>query len=746
MDIDTFESLSYDLVVVGGGVPGVCAAVAAARLGVRVALVQDRPVLGGNSSSEVRVVPKGAGRQNPWADETGIINELLVEDRALNHSRYSCNSMWDLILYDVVQREPRLILFLNTTIHSAIMEAPNRISAALGYQLTSERKLAFHARYFCDASGDGTLAAAAGAEYRHGREGEDEYGESMAPPTADQHTIPTSLTFISRDMGHPVPFKAPSWIVHFPSDESIGLLREHRSYERGYFWLAMGGLRHDTVRDSEEIHHELLRRLLGIWDHIKNGGNHGAENHALEWVATLPGKRESRRIMGDHVLSENEVRGRHLFPDRVAYGGWFLDLHAIGGMEAPHLPPEPRHGDPDWTEKLAVRPYSIPYRSLYSRNIRNLFMAGRLISATHVVHGSVRLINTGAVCGQAVGTAASMCLERDVDPCQLYPEHIHELQQLLLRQDCYIPGLRNEDPLDLARSAIVQASSQAALNFPDGKTLVELDWPCAQLFPIASGRLDAIELHLRSSLDQSVAVHVTLRDAPDVWTLAPGEPIATSECIVAPNSDGWVTVPLQAAVKSGRLYWIEVDTCPGLFWYYSNDKPAIPVGTTAARRRPGSTYWRLYESGDTTGCFALRTDPVQWPYGPQNTINGVARPESWTNIWVSDPQQPFPQDIELHWEKPVKLGTIQITFDTNVNISDRISMTPPLTRPAECVSDYELLFQEGDRWQPLLAEMGNYQRRRVHTFSSVETTAVRLRIHATNGAPSARVYEIRAYE
>lgn len=721
---------------------GLCAALAAARLGLQVALVHDRPVLGGNASSEVRVFPHGAARQNPWADETGIINELLVEDRRVNHDRLNC--MWDLVLYDAAMREPNLSLHLNTTVRSARLATAERIEAAVADQLGSERTLAFCAPLFVDASGDGALAAAAGAAYRQGREAQSEFGESLAPLQADEHTMGSSLLLVSRDLGRPVPFDPPPWIERFPSEDSL-FHRNHSHYEFGFWWVQIGGLYHDPIRDNEEIRHELLRYLLGVWDHIKNQGDHGAQNHALEWFGTVPGKRESRRFLGDHILTENDLRQRRLFEDRVAYGGWFLDAHhTLGGMQSRHLPPEPRAVDPDWLEQYGLRPYSIPYRSLYSRDIRNLFFAGRNISATHVAFGSTRLIKTGAVMGQAVGTAAYLCRKLGCDPRELYPAHIGQLQQLLLRHDCYLPALRNLDEADLARTATARASSEAPLTFPPGDEWVELDWPCAQLFPVSAERLEAVELRLRSTLARPATLRLALRPAPDVWTFEDAAPIARATATLAPHYEGWLRFALGAATEPGRLYWLEVDACPGVHWSYARNRRQSPMATTAARRRPESNYWRLYERGDTTGCFALRTDPVQRPYGPANVLSGVARPEQWTNIWISDPAAGLPQDLELHWDAPVTLGCVQLTFDTNVNL--HAHQIPPLTRVGECVRDYELHYLSAGEWRLVVAVTGNYQRLRVHRFRRISTQALRLRVLATNGAPSARVYEIRAYD
>ncbi len=733
------ESRRYDVVVVGGGLAGVCAALASARLGSRTALVQDRPVLGGNSSSEIRVSPVGAGRQNPWADETGIIDELAAEDALRNHG--FVNSVWDLVLYDAVISQPGLELFLSTPVFDARLDARGRIAAAIGRQLGSERELALEAGCFVDASGDGLFAARAGAPFRMGREGRAEFGESMAPEKPDHGMLPSTIKFATRDVGHPVRFQPPEWAESFPSEEDLKH-RSHDRFEHGFFWVEIGGWRHHTIEDNERIRHELLRHVLGIWDHIKNRGDHGAANHVLDWVGSIPGKRESRRFEGPLMLTENDLRARTPFPDRVAYGGWFVDEHTMGGMLARDRPPGNRDGDPDWLEKYGLRPYGIPLRALYSRKVPNLFFAGRNISASHRAFCSARVMKTCAVVGQAVGTAADLCARSGVDPADLDAAQVAAVQQSLLRQGCYIPGLRNEDGADLARSAAASASSSAPLAFPTGDAAVPLGWPCAQLFAVSTDHIDAVELLLSSSARAPVEVEVALAGASDIWSLD-GERLGSARATVPPGFSGWLSFPVNAAVSPGTLCYAAAAQAPGVSWSYNNDKHLIPVGVTAARQRPGSGFWRMYQGDDTTGCFALRVFPVQHPYGAANVLSGVTRPERWTHCWISDPAAGMPQQLDLRWPRPVSIGRVEVTFDTNLAIIS--SKSERLAPSRECVRDYRLMAAEGGGWRPLVEVNGNYRRRRVHEFASVQTDALRLEVLATNGAAEARVFEIRAY-
>ena len=730
----------YDVIVVGGGLAGVCAAISAARLGCRVALIEQRPVLGGNSSSLIKVPVGGAGNFNPWAVETGVIHELIVEDLARNPwpaagaSHLRTSSIWDLVLYEKVRAERNLDLYLNTVALDVIMKSEDIIEGVICYQVDSDRWYKFKGKVFIDCSGDGAIAYRAGAEYRVGRESREEFGELLAPEKSDGATMGSSLLFNAEDIGRPVEFSPPPWAAKFPSERDL-LYREHKDISAGYWWIEVGHP-YNTVSDNEKIRDELLRQLLGVWDHIKNYGDHGARNYALYWIGMIPGKRESRRFIGDYILTERDVKECILFPDRVAYGGWSIDVHTVGGILARDKPPEPSISDPRYREYVRVRPYSIPFRCLYSKNVSNLMMAGRNISVTHVALGTTRLQATCAVIGQAVGTAAYLCVKYKCTPREVYENHIKELQQLLLKQDCYVIKVKNEDSNDLARNAIVRASSSAELKFRVGDELHELNVPRAQLFPVSENRINSIKLLLESKRDRVAKVTLHLRGANDVWDFTSETDISVCESNVPPNSRTWVTFEVQREVEAKRLYWIWLEPCPGVYWVHSEDEP---TGTVAAYK---PTYFERTWVW-VHGCYAMQLDPSSRPYEPENVVSGVARPESWTNIWISDPSKPLPQWIELDFGKSVTFNTVYLTFDTHLNWRGKY---PLFYKAPQCVRDYAIYYlDEGGFWRQVVAVQGNYHRRRVHKFKPVTSNKLRVEIIATNGDKSARIYEIRVY-
>lgn len=448
------ENIFCDVVVAGGGMAGICTAIAAARGGARTVLIHNRPVLGGNASSEIRMHICGADchakRKN--ARETGIIEELLLENRRRNPQHSF--SVLDTVLWEKVRFQENLDLYLNTQLLEAEVQG-QEIETVLAYQMTTEKWLRFSARIFVDCTGDGYLAVQAGAKTRMGREASSEFGESFAPVKADAGTMGNTLMFCARDTGKKTAFTRPFWAYELSEEDLEGRGHSRISddmgtygIDSGYWWLELGG-EQNVISDGEEIRDELLKYLYGIWDHIKNKGDHGADDYELEWVQFLPGKRESRRIEGDYILRQQDLENAEEFEDVVAYGGWPMDMHPPGGF---------RH-EGNATDYLHLKKiYGIPYRCYCSRDISNLMMAGRNISATHMAFGSVRVMATCAVGGQAVGTAAAMAVERGCTPREI-GDDIRTLQQRLLRDDCYLPGIRNEDENDLARSAEVTASS-----------------------------------------------------------------------------------------------------------------------------------------------------------------------------------------------------------------------------------------------------------------------------------------------
>ena len=474
-----YQEASYDIVVVGGGMAGLCAAISAARHGANVALVHARPVLGGNASSEIRIQISGADqslRQTDYA-ESGLLYELMLENKSRNDTfNYS---IWDMVLFEAAKNEKNLTVYLNCPMFDCSVDG-DIITSISCFQETTELTLKIFAPLFVDATGNGTLGYFAGADYTQGSESNKEYGEPHAPDQPNNERMGNTILMKAVDTGHPVKYEPPAFAkkltehqlryrVHSKTmkvDASMAPDPEEwlrlsacscAAVDYGYWWLELMGDGDDIIPDYEKIRDDLMAYAYGLWDHIKNGGQHGAENFALEWVGALPGMRESRRLLGDYVLNECDILEHRQFDDAVAYGGWCVDLHAPHGLlDFDVLPSDCHH---------FTGVYTIPYRSYYSRNIRNLFLAGRDISTSKLGLASTRILGCCAVGGQAVGTAAALCVKYNVLPRELAP-HIPEVQQLLLKDDAFLPNILNQDEKDFARKATFTASSAKSNGTP----------------------------------------------------------------------------------------------------------------------------------------------------------------------------------------------------------------------------------------------------------------------------------------
>ncbi len=422
---------NVDFCVVGGGLAGMCAAIQAARKGKKVVLVQERPVLGGNASSEIRMWVCGAQGENNR--ETGIIEEINLE--CLYRNPYKNYSVWDSILYGKVIAEPNITLLLNTSVCDVDMEG-SKIKTVVAWQMTTQSWHYIQAKFYSDCSGDSILAPLTHAEFRLGREAAEEFDEIISVTEADKKTMGLSCLIQARKTEEDIEFIAPEWATKL-TDEDIA--RRTPNVENPYenFWyLELGGDR-DSIGDTEVLRDELVALAYGYWDYFKNSGKFDSSKWQLEFLGFLPGKRESRRMMGPHIMTQKDVLSGGHFNDVVAYGGWPLDDHDPRGFFF-------KGRGTNMGESQLRGIYGIPYRSLYSANIENLFFAGRNISATHAALSSSRVMMTCAILGQAVGEAASVAIEYNTTPQGVYDFYIEEVQQNLLRADCFIPYIKRE--------------------------------------------------------------------------------------------------------------------------------------------------------------------------------------------------------------------------------------------------------------------------------------------------------------
>ncbi|OAS23585.1 hypothetical protein A8708_25700 [Paenibacillus oryzisoli] len=748
----------------GGGLAGFCAAVASARHGAKTCLVQDRPVFGGNSSSEVRVTPHGAAAFHVYAKETGIISELLIEERARNHEPIFengwTNSVWDMTMYDMAQRTENLTFYLNTTILDVRMAGERKIASVVGYVANAETEIEFVGDVFVDCTGDGLVADRAGCEWRMGSEGREEFAEPHAPLLASGDVMGSSLLFKTKDIGYPAPFTAPDWAAKLDNPDFFYKQGRNPNDMRGGYWWIEIGMPWNTVYENEDIRHELTRYVLGIWDWIKNRDpltKELAANHAIDWIGQVPGKRESRRIMGHYLMTEHDPQNKTVFDDEIAYGGWFLDLHTPGGLLAPtseHASSEGYDETSPYMVKSYCGPYGIPLRSTIAKDVDNLMMAGRNISVTHAALGTVRVMATTALVGQAVGTAAAIALKRGVALADVPTQAIQEVKQTLLRDGCFLLNTMNEDELDLARKARVTASSQAALHSAEVRADLSasgergpqddfLQQRKGQWIAISEGVLNRVSVCLSNWSDVPQIVEALIIPVDHIWDYrTEATPaIAATKLLIMPGKYQWIDWDVHldetTGLKSGSYVRLDLLANPNLVWHCA---AGIVPGQTCAYEM-GEGKMRRDWNGPTR---SFRVEPPQHAYRPEYVTNGVTRPYRFTNLWRSDPHEPLSQWLELKWEEQQSIKQVEITFPGSLLWEYR--GYAPFYRDPQCPKDYRIEAYVNEEWQELLEVKGNYQRHCRHALAqSVQTNKLRVVIEATNGDPSAAIYEVRCY-
>ncbi|WP_219836971.1 FAD-dependent oxidoreductase [Paenibacillus sp. R14(2021)] len=746
------EVVAADITVVGGGLAGVCAAIAAARLGRTVSLVQNRPVLGGNSSSEVRVWVCGATAHGThrYARETGIMGEMFIENQFRN--RDGNPYFWDLVIMEKVRAEPNIRLFLNTDVHEveASGDENNRtIRSVTGWMMGSERRIRFESAVFLDCSGDGLVGFLAGAKHRVGRESKDEYNEDWAPDVADDITLGSTLLFYTKDAGHPVQYIPPSFAKDI-TQTTIPMKRVIRSGDNGcaYWWIEWGG-EFDTVHDNELIRDELWAAIYGIWDYIKNSGKFDADNMTLEWIGSIPGKREYRRFIGDYVLNQNDLLAQREFEDRIGFGGWSIDLHPPQGMYSAESGSKHLHID---------GVYHIPFRSLYSVNVDNLLMAGRNISASHVAFGTTRVMATCAVIGEAAGTGAALSVEKGITPRELHNGHLRELQQTMMRQDASIIGLRNEDPADLALKANVKASS--TLTRLAVETPVEaypLNSDVGLLLPADPG-IDGIELLVDAAEAATLAV--------ELWNTGRGENYVphtlqtTASAQVAKGDRQWVKLDLRwkpaapqnafLIIKAAERISLQLSGQPqsGVLTFVKGPAPIVSADLEDHQTSQPVIQWSMRPFVRKPLCFRL----LSWTnaFSPERAVDGFVRPFAGPHLWSSVAmREDSPEWLELSWANQVNVRSVHITFNDDVN-EDLINLhhhrTPFAIMP-ELIQNYAVEVYANGEWTAVAEGQNNHKRKRIHTLdAAVAADRIRIAVFSTNGSLCAEIVEVRVYE
>lgn len=737
------ETLAADLVVVGGGLAGTCCAITAARAGISVVLVQDRPVLGGNASSEVRLWILGAtahmGNNNRWAREGGVVDEVMVENLYRNPEGNAV--LFDTILLEKVHDEPNITLLLNTSVNSLTKQDDEHIESVTAFCSQNSTEYVVSAPLFCDASGDGVVGYLSGAAFRVGAEARDEFGEGLAPGAEFGALLGHSIYFYSKDIGRPVPYVPPSYAL-----DDIGKIPRYRTFNTNLsgcklWWIEYGG-RMDTVHDTETIKWELWKVVYGVWDHLKNSGEFPeAENLTLEWVGAIPGKRESRRFEGHYMLKQQDVVEQRQHPDAVAHGGWSIDLHPADGVYAEGP------GSVHWHARGV---YQIPFRCTLSANVSNLFLTGRIISASHVAFGTTRVMATGATTGQAVGMAAALCTSRGLTPAQLLePTNVELLQRRLLRTGQHIPGVRLNDPDDLTRSAAVAASSSLHVaELADGGPPRQLSHPWAQLIPVTAGLLPAVTFTVDVEQATTLTVQIRTSDRPDNYT--PDVVVDEQTFELAAGDGQQITVETSASCDESRY----------VFWCLSaNDHVAVHTSNerlsgllTVVHKRTqqpvgdnGTTTLELWTPERRPGGhnFAMRIEPPVEVFEPDNVRNGFSRPTSGPNSWVPAADDGGPT-LTVNWPEPQSIARIELAFDTDFDHAmESVLMNHGERVMPFCVTSYRVRDTAG---RVIAERSDNHQTQNVLVFDPpISTAGLTVEVDRADGGAPPALLALRCY-
>jgi len=732
----------YDVIVAGGGPGGVPAAIACARQGIKTLLLQNRPMLGGNSSTEIGITFDGAEVAHPRARAGGITEEIhRLRDREDN-----IIGDWTRAIEQLTEAEENLTVLCNYHVVDVQMISDTTIEGVIALNVNTLLKTRFTAKQFIDCTGDGWLGYYAGAKYRFGREAAYQHNEDIAPDAADTMTMSGcirsgNLPFFF-DTEKDIEYHAPEWVPKLPEDDDeFGRVIQT---PRMYWWLEAPNT-YDDMWDGEQTRDALLLVILGFYDHLKNhwSGRDSFKKTQFRFASVIDGRRESRRLIGDYILTQEDCTSGRKFEDAISYSGWALDVHHPMGIYSG------KEG-PLYCAKAVPMP-QIPYRCLYSVNIDNLLFAGRNISVTHIALGTTRVQNTIATLGQAAGTAAAMCIKLNESPRGIYQRHIYQLQQLLIKNDQYIPELKNEDPGDPCLRATATASSVNSKEVYVPKhgaegPLVKLDTAKATIsgFSPKYGDINGIYVKLHSSLQKAKKIQLNIMPIGDLDTIGNNEKIYSAEAEVPPMGENWVFFPVCIKIDPALFLegaylqmWIEAEE--GISW-----RSLIKLSNyrrIGERDSNGKWFWT---SGTCLNFSLKKPVEVFANCAPDNVINGHSRIISAEDYeWVSDPEQALPQWLILNFEKPEIINTISLVFDTD--------MTNPGTywhkkypTVSTCVSDYTVELFDGNNWINIAEIRDNFMRKRTHHFADTKVERVRITVQKTCGDKSARITEIRA--
>lgn len=714
-------TIHADITIAGGGLAGVCAAIAAARQGRTVSLIQNRPVLGGNSSSEIRVWTRGStGGGNLFSEEMGILGELKLANQYKNPEGNPI--LWDEILLDAVYQEHAISLFLNTLVVD-VAHQDGHIQSLTALEINSERRFQFLSPVYVDATGDGFIAASAGLSYVIGKECNGTYGEEHAPeqfdPTTQGCTI--LMTFIKRD--RPVAFVPPSYAYPIEYIEKLlnngGRMVSEKSNGCDFWWVEFGGQK-DTINEIASITLELKRLTMGIYNYIKNSGKFDADTLELNWTGSLPGKRESRRFVTEYILTETDILQNRTFNDVAFHGGWYLDFHPSEGI----------YSKADFCTQIPVDLYGIPLRCLFSSQSDNLLVCGRILGASHAAFASTRIMDTCALSGQAAGTAASVLVSDQLKTPDLLDKSVYaRIQALLVEGDMLLPGYHQET---ISENIHVEASS--VIDGLPGKECGALSChrDCFLAIPTELAAVSSLFLDAK----QEALLQVSYR-----YAALPSRNSKQGEWFhgMLELKQGRTSVDLARFSRKEDAYLLLV--------LHASHGVSIPlvnkdlVGVLCGLRDSATYHHPL---------LSIRSFVS---YGPENLINGHSRPYNRAHIWLSGKEEQ--PTIRLNLEKSRSITAISLFFDCGLSeemVSSRVADVDPHHNiqlrsgvSPNLVRDFDVYVRIGDEDVLVRRIRDNYQRHVMVRFECCDTASLLIRFLRTHGSEHTGVYAIRIH-
>lgn len=711
-----------DIIVIGAGPGGVCAAISAARENKKTILITDRPVLGGNSSSEIRVWARGAtGAGNLYAEEMGIWGEMKLKNL---YSNADGNPVfWDDVLLDTVLAEKNLTLFLNTYI-TDVKQTNDKLLSVKGFQMTSETKLEFEGDYFIDATGDGTIGALSGIPYRVGKESREVYGESYAPEQEERTTFGNTIFYFTQKSDHVVHYEAPDYAYKIDKIEEFlnkgGRIINERMNGCDYWWFETGGMQ-DTIADAQEITLDLKRLVAGVWNFIKNSGKFEADYLTLSWQGNLPGKRESRRMLTETVVRQQDVQSGKGYWDTAFYGGWYLDFHPSDGI----------HTQEEFCVQIPVQVYAMPFRCLYQHKIKNILFAGRNIGTSHVTFASSRIMNTCALSGQAAGMLAAGCVTWKKTPEKLTKQEIREMQCKLNREDVLLPGVNIMAEHNLAAKAQVTVSSVAAEQIQETGS-VYLKQGDFLIVPYEAGE---VQILLEVKKETALCYDCYAFDLPSKLALD----VKEKE----------VSIPLNPGKQWCRLILPQLSQ-PQFLVLVMTEANDIEI-KTGDRQLTGFLGGNQSSTAVWYPCVRFENAAL---YGEKQLLNGYNRPWKSPNLWISkEEEQPF---IIYTWEKPEEICRIDIYFNSDLTLELNSSRAatwnehhlfePRLHMPPELVREFEICSRDKEEWKILAQIKDNWKRKVTVCWKEpVRTNKIMIRITSTYGVRHGEVFEVQIY-